>query len=98
MKPTLAIFLTIVRSGRFEIDYLLENILAPSAVVSAEYSMTSIAFKDGRVLAGVIEQERLLSEETMLELAEITKREPVPVSIMPEGLFDALGEEGAWIC
>ena len=84
-------------SGRADLGYLLENSIAPSGVVSAEYTMTSLKLADGRTLGGVIAAEddrtltlRMPTGETTLEKSEITKRETLPVSIMPEGLLDAL--------
>ncbi len=39
-------------SGRANLDYLLENIADPSAVVSADYRMSLVTLKDGRASAG----------------------------------------------
>ncbi|MEM7696851.1 MAG: PVC-type heme-binding CxxCH protein [Verrucomicrobiota bacterium] len=87
-------------SGRAELEYLLENVIDPSAVVSADYRMTTLTLNDGRTLAGVVAGEndrtvtvRLLTDETTIEKSEVTSRETQPVSIMPEGLFDALSPE-----
>ena len=87
-------------SGRHHLDYLLENILDPSAVVSAEFRMTNLELKDGRHLGGVVASEndptltlRMLTEELTLEKTEIIKREPANDSIMPTGLLDALPED-----
>lgn len=84
-------------SGRANLDYLLENIADPSGVVSADFRMTVLNLKDGRVLSGVVGAQnertltlRQLTEETTLEKSEITKQEASPVSMMPEGLLLAL--------
>jgi putative heme-binding domain-containing protein len=81
-------------SGRSNIDYLLENIADPSGVVSADYRMSLLTLKDGRVLSGVITGTtdktltlRTLAETMTLEKSEITKTETSPVSMMPEGLL-----------
>jgi len=81
-------------SGRANLDYLLENIADPSGVVSADYRMSLLTLKDGRVLSGVIAGQneqtvslRTLTETLTLERAEITKTETSPVSMMPEGLL-----------
>lgn len=81
-------------SGRANIDYLLENIADPSGVVSADYRMSLLTLKDGRVLSGVISGQneqtvslRTLTETMTLERAEIIKTETSPVSMMPEGLL-----------
>jgi putative membrane-bound dehydrogenase-like protein len=86
-------------SGRENLDYLLENIADPSAVVSADFRMTILQLKDGRVLNGMVaaKTDRTLTLQTMtekltVERAEITKLDELPMSLMPEGLPDALGE------
>ena len=40
--------------GRNNLDYLLENIVDPSAVVTADFRMSILDLKDGRVLNGLI--------------------------------------------
>jgi putative membrane-bound dehydrogenase-like protein len=81
-------------SGRSNLDYLLENIADPSGVVSADYRMSLLTLKDGRVLSGVITSTsdktmtlRTLAETMTLEKSEITKTETSPISMMPEGLL-----------
>jgi len=84
-------------AGRDNLDYLLENIADPSAVVSADFRMTILHLKDGRVLNGMVRNktERTLAVQTMteqltLERSDITRMEELPVSLMPEGLLEAL--------
>lgn len=84
-------------SGRANLDYLLENIADPSGVVSADFRMSVLTLKDGRVLSGVIAATtdrtltlRTLAESTTLDKAEIVKTETSPLSMMPEGLLLAL--------
>jgi putative heme-binding domain-containing protein len=87
-------------SGRANLDYLLENMVDPSAVVSADYCLSIITLADGRVLSGIIVAQtertltvRLLTEETTVEKKEIVKQEASPVSMMPDGLLPALSRE-----
>ena len=87
-------------SGRANLDYLLENIVDPSGAVGADYQMTVVTLKDGRVLSGVIGAKnenttvlRQLNEETTLQTSEIAKAEVQATSIMPEGLLKALTAE-----
>ncbi len=86
-------------SNRHDLGYLLENILDPGAVVSADYRMTLLTLDDGRVLSGVVaaEDERTLTlrqaiGETVTEKNAIAKREVSPVSMMPEGLLLAFDD------
>ncbi len=81
-------------SGRANLDYLLENIADPSAVVSADYRMSLVTLSDGRSLSGVIvgKDERTLTLRTLAEtvtvdLTEVVKTETSPLSMMPEGLL-----------
>src|SRR5262249_33949319 len=75
----------------------LENIVDPSAVVLADFRMSILDLKDGRVLNGVIEAktERTLTVKTMTESLPIERSEIVGIrestlSLMPEGLLEAL--------
>ena len=81
-------------SGRGNLDYLLENILDPGAVVSAGYRLHTVTLKDGRVISGILagQTERTLSlrlpgQEFTIERAEIAKQEVAATSMMPEGLL-----------
>ncbi|MEM9017877.1 MAG: hypothetical protein AAGC68_12760, partial [Verrucomicrobiota bacterium] len=87
-------------SGRSDLGYLLENIIDPGAVVSADYQMSIVTLRDGRLLTGVVSTEnektvalRQLTGEVTVEKAEIEKRELSPVSMMPEGLLQAFETE-----
>ncbi len=84
-------------AGRDNLDYLLENIADPSAVVSADFRMTIVNLKDGRVLNGMVRDktEKTFSLQTMtdkvtLERSDVSGLQELPVSMMPEGLLDAL--------
>ncbi|MES2598331.1 MAG: PVC-type heme-binding CxxCH protein [Verrucomicrobiota bacterium] len=85
---------------RHKITYLLENILDPSAIVPADYRMSVFKLKDGRTITGVIPQqtERALTiqtpaEKLTVEKTQILEQTQLPMSLMPEGLLAALGEE-----
>lgn len=81
-------------SGRSDLGYLLENIVDPGAVVSADYRMSLVTLKDGRALGGVIAGRddrtlslRTLAETITIDLGEVVKTETSPMSMMPEGLL-----------
>jgi putative membrane-bound dehydrogenase-like protein len=87
-------------SGRANLDYLLENIVDPSAVVSADYRLQVVTLKDGRILSGIIGSQspktltlRLLTGEMTIEKSNIVKQEVVPASMMPEALVQTLAPE-----
>ena len=84
-------------AGRDNLDYLLENIADPSAVVSADFRMTVLHLKDGRILNGMLRNPtdhtvglQTMSELITLEHNDIAKTEELPISLMPEGLLEGL--------
>jgi len=88
--------------GRDNLDYLVENIVDPSAVVTADFRMSIVELKDGRVLNGLIaaKTDRTLTLKTMTETVTVERGELAgvresTVSLMPEGLLEALTAEQA---
>lgn len=86
-------------SGRDNLDYLLDNIVDPSAVLSADFRMSVVALKDGRTLNGLIaaKTDRTITLKTMtetvaLEHTGIESIQESSLSLMPEGLLEALNE------
>src|SRR5205085_10364106 len=82
---------------RTNLDYLLENVLDPSAVVAREYTVTIIELKNGRTLNGIIAEETLAAltvltqnERLVVAKADIETQTPTRISLMPEGLLDKL--------
>jgi len=81
-------------SGRDNLDYLLENLVDPSASVSADFRMVVVAMNDGRVFNGLVraQTDRTLTLQTqtealVLDRREIEKVQPSPLSLMPDGLL-----------
>jgi putative membrane-bound dehydrogenase-like protein len=86
-------------ANRDNLDYLLENIVDPGAVVSADFRMTVAMLKDGRVLNGIAtaRTDRTLTLRTItgpqtVERGDIQAEEQLPQSLMPEGLLLTLSE------
>ncbi len=86
-------------SGRDNLDYLLDNIIDPSAVVNADFGMSVVGLKDGRTLNGMVSEktERTITLKTMTETVTLNRDELASVqesslSLMPEGLLEALNE------
>ena len=84
-------------SGRDNLDYLLENIVDPSATVSADFRMVVVAMNDGRVLNGLVKAEsprtvtlQTQTEAIVLDRSEIESQHPSSASLMPDGLLDTL--------
>lgn len=81
-------------SNRPSIDYLLENILDPSAVIPKEYAATVIELKNGRFLTGMIRDENAntltvvgANETLTLSKADIEDRKASDLSMMPDNLL-----------
>ncbi len=90
----------ITGSNRANLEYILENILDPSAVVGRDYQVTVLALTDGRVVQGMLRREtdsaltvQTLNDQLVIPLAEIEERTLSPISMMPERQLDALSEE-----
>ncbi|MCB1224238.1 MAG: VCBS repeat-containing protein [Verrucomicrobiales bacterium] len=85
-------------SNRADLNYLLENVLAPSAVVGKDYLLQSVTLNDGSVVSGLLRAENpdfltlALPGGATVEVkkADIQKRQELPQSLMPPGLFEAL--------
>lgn len=89
-------------SGRQNLDYLLENVLFPNALVPAEFRQSTLSLKDGRVLTGVVRRSsaqsvafEMVGASLTLDRAEIQREETSALSLMPEGLLDALPDAQA---
>ena len=87
-------------SDRANVNYILENVIDPSAVVGKQYLTTVVAMKDGRVLAGVAkaqdENAVTLQSETetlVLPRPQIQRMKTTELSMMPEGLFAGFKED-----
>ncbi len=81
-------------SNRADLDYLLHNIMDPNAEIPNAYRTTMMELKDGRILAGIANQQdpKVVSIVTPNETLTIPRDEiktisTSNVSMMPEGLL-----------
>jgi putative membrane-bound dehydrogenase-like protein len=79
------------------LDYFLENIIDPNAVVGTDFQLNLVTKRDGAVVSGMIEKEsdtalvvRTMTETVNVPKSEIKSREVTPQSLMPAGLIEAL--------
>lgn len=86
-------------SWRNGLDYFLENIIDPNAVVGDNFQLNILTRRDGTVQSGVIEKEtdtaitlRTVAEAVTIPKAELKDRQKLAQSIMPPGLLEALPE------
>lgn len=84
----------ITGAQRQSLDYLLENILDPSAVVGKDYRMSVLQMADGRILSGLVVSKnesqlflRTATEELSLPVEEIEQSRQTNLSAMPDGLL-----------
>jgi putative heme-binding domain-containing protein len=87
-------------SNRKNLDYLLENIVDPSASVGTDFRTMIVLLDDGRVINGVVtaSTERTLTlqtatESVTLDRAEIESLKQSKTSLMPDGLLQNQSSE-----
>lgn len=87
--------------GSFEdVDYLLQNIIDPNAIIGKDYQQTFVETKDGRMVSGVLASDdadivtlKTLAGPAKVSRADIKSIEVSPNSLMPAGLLNALDED-----
>ncbi|MDG2223213.1 MAG: c-type cytochrome, partial [Rubripirellula sp.] len=84
---------------RTNLEYLLENIIDPSASVANDYRMHVVRTVDGRIVTGLVESEsdELVtvvngSDRVVIPKDEIEARKRADTSVMPNGLLEPLSE------
>jgi putative membrane-bound dehydrogenase-like protein len=86
-------------SNRTNLDYLLENIVDPSAVMANEYRQTILLTEDGQVVTGIVrsETENAVTVQTadatvVLPKDEIAQRKVSDQSMMPDNQLSQFTE------
>ncbi|MCO6458909.1 MAG: c-type cytochrome [Pirellulaceae bacterium] len=87
----------ITGSQRTNLQYLLENIVDPSAAVAKDYQIEILATSAGRVITGLVVSEddtivtvQTQNEKLLIPVHEIEARRQSPLSLMPDGLLQNL--------
>lgn len=87
-------------ANRKNMDYLLENMVDPSALIPKGYEMVVLALEDGRVLNGTIVRQtdkqvtlQTQNEQIVLDRQQIEEMNQSKLSLMPEGQLDQLTEQ-----
>ena len=85
---------------RSNLDYVLDNVVDPNAVVWKQYRATYFETSDDRLLSGIVlrENESTVTIQTQtgavtLPRKDITTRTESTLSMMPEGLLESLSPE-----
>jgi putative heme-binding domain-containing protein len=86
-------------SNRANLDYLLENMIDPSAVIQKEYTATVIELKNGRVVTGIVRADSAVAltvvtanETLTLPRKEVDALTPSKISMMPDDVVKQLKE------
>jgi putative heme-binding domain-containing protein len=86
-------------SNRQDIDYLMVNIVDPSAVIAKDYMVSIIYMKDDDVYSGIVTKEddtsvsvTVESGVQVLQKSEIKEIKHSELSMMPEGLLTPLSK------
>lgn len=81
-------------SNRADLDYVLSNVLDPSALIGKDYQAHLVATSDGRILTGIIKGESedaitlLTANETItIPQDEVEERQLSDLSMMPDDLW-----------
>ncbi|MEQ1829183.1 MAG: PVC-type heme-binding CxxCH protein [Pirellula sp.] len=84
----------ITGAQRTNLDYLLENLIDPSASVAKDFQMELILTKEDRVVTGLVVSEnemavtiQTVNEQVVIPKNEIESRKPSQASLMPDGIL-----------
>jgi putative heme-binding domain-containing protein len=86
-------------SNRADREYLLANVLDPSALIGKDYLAHVVATSDGRVLTGLIKSDdkdsltlQTANELLVIPVGDVEERRPSELSMMPDDLWTPLSE------
>ena len=87
-------------ANRTNIDYLLENIVDPSAVVSADFRLQILVLLDGRIFSGLVTAQtdrtltlRTATESVTIDRKDIEEQRSAPLSLMPDNQLQPMTDE-----
>ena len=87
----------ITGSNRADLDYILQNVLDPNAVIPNDYRTSTLETKDDRLITGIVTKQDdnavtivTANENLIIPRGEVKSLTQGEVSMMPEGLLQAL--------
>ncbi len=90
----------ITGSNRSDLDYILQNVIDPNAVIPNDYRTSTLETKDDRVITGIVTKQDDTSvtivvpgENIIVPRNEVKSLTQGEVSMMPEGLLQALSDD-----
>jgi putative heme-binding domain-containing protein len=87
-------------SNRADLEYILQNMVDPNAVIPNDYRSSTLETKDDRIITGIVSKQDdksvtvLTANETLvLPRNEIKSLQQSDISMMPEGLLANLADQ-----
>ena len=87
----------ITGSNRGDLDYILQNIVDPNAVIPNDYRTSNLETKDERVITGIVTKQDensvtivTANETVIVPRGDVKSLQQGEISMMPEGLLQAL--------
>src|SRR5205814_7435920 len=86
-------------SNRGDLDYILQNVIDPNAIIPNDYRTSTLETKDDRVITGIVTKQDentvtivVPNETIVVSRKDIQSLTQGDVSMMPEGLLTPLSE------
>ena len=90
----------ITGSARADLQYILETIVDPNAVIPHDYRSTTVSTKDDRVITGIVKKDdanaltiATANETLTIPKGDIDSVQVSEISMMPEGLLAQLSDQ-----
>jgi len=87
-------------SNRGDLDYILQNAVDPNAIIPNDYRTSNIETKDERSITGIVTRQDdnaitvvTANETLIIPRNELQSMSQTELSMMPEGLLQAIGDE-----
>ena len=87
-------------SNRYNLDYVLENVVDPSAVVGKDFQMRVVKTKKGRIVTGIVVEKtdsrwtlQSADRRIVIAAADVSSTRLSETSMMPDGQLDKLDEK-----
>jgi putative heme-binding domain-containing protein len=87
----------ITGSNRGDLDYILQNVVDPNAVIPNDYRTSNLETKDDRVITGIVTKQDenavtiiTANETVIVPRGDVKSLQQGEISMMPEGLLQAL--------
>ena len=87
-------------SGRKNLDYVLSNLVDPSAIIDPAYRLTTMLTADGKMLSGFIVHQgdefvtiRTQQAQVRLKMEEVDELQTSSKSMMPDGMLRSFTDE-----